>query len=69
MRTGLCVIGLLALASTAAAQAPDSKTLYEANCKKCHGVLGTPPKTMQKKFDKISVFDADFIANDLTIRW
>ena len=63
MKTGLYVIGLLALASTTAAgQAADGKTLYEANCKKCHGVLGTPPKTMQKKFEKIMVFDADFIA-------
>jgi len=50
------------LASRAAAQAPDAKTLYDANCKKCHGVLGTPPKAMREQFPKIATFDAPFIA-------
>jgi mono/diheme cytochrome c family protein len=46
----------------AAAQAPDGKTLYETTCKKCHGVLGTPPKAMKEQFPKIATFDAAFIA-------
>ena len=37
-------------------------TLYEATCKKCHGVLGTPPKSMKERFAKIATFDAAFIA-------
>jgi len=55
--------------SQAAAQAPeqagarDARTLYQENCKKCHGVLGTPPKTMKAKYDKIATFDAAFIAS------
>jgi len=44
------------------AQAPDGKALYEENCRKCHGVRGTPPKTMKEKFPKIATFDAEFIA-------
>lgn len=44
------------------AQAPDGKALYEENCRKCHGVRGTPPKTMKEKFSKIATFDPEFIA-------
>ncbi|MGE5098427.1 MAG: c-type cytochrome [Deltaproteobacteria bacterium] len=58
--TGLLLAG--GVLSRAAAQAPDAKTLYQENCKKCHGVLGTPPKTMKAKFPKIATFDAEFIA-------
>jgi len=44
------------------AQAPDGKVLFEENCRKCHGVRGTPPKTMKEKFPKIATFDEAFIA-------
>ena len=42
-------------------QAPDGKALYEENCRKCHGVRGTPPKTMKEKFPKIATFNNEFI--------
>jgi mono/diheme cytochrome c family protein len=47
-----------------ATNVPDSqgKELYEANCRKCHGVRGVPPKSMQTKFPKIATFDAAFFA-------
>jgi len=51
-----------AAAGRAAAQAPDGKALYDEHCKKCHGVVGRPPKTMKEKFPKIYTFDAAFIA-------
>lgn len=47
--------------SHAAPQGPDAQALYNENCKKCHGVLGTPPKTMKAKFEKIATFDAAFL--------
>ena len=66
MNTRLIIAGVLlaggGVLSRAAAQAPDAKTLYQENCRKCHGVLGTPPKTMKAKFPKIATFDAEFIA-------
>ncbi|HEY4955737.1 MAG TPA: c-type cytochrome, partial [Gemmatimonadaceae bacterium] len=31
-------------------------------CRKCHGVIGTPPKAMQAKFPKIATFNAAFFA-------
>ena len=52
---------LVAGASRGRAQA-DAKVLYEENCRKCHGVRGTPPKTMKEKFPKIATFDDAFIA-------
>ena len=49
------------LASGAARnQEPAGKAPYEENCRKCHGVRGTPPKTMKTKFPKIVTFDAEF---------
>jgi mono/diheme cytochrome c family protein len=41
-------------------QDSQGKELYEANCRKCHGVRGVPPKSMQTKFPKIATFDAAF---------
>jgi mono/diheme cytochrome c family protein len=38
------------------------KTLYEENCRKCHGVRGVPPKAITAKFPKIMAFDAAFFA-------
>lgn len=70
-RRVMCIAILVAASaatSTAAAQAAqagapaDGKAAYDANCKKCHGVRGTPPKTMKAKFPKIATFDAEFIA-------
>lgn len=64
MRLALIGTALLAAVVThhAAAQATDVKELYSANCKKCHGVLGLPPKAMKEKFPKIATFDAAFLA-------
>lgn len=41
-------------------QDPAGKAPYEENCRKCHGVRGTPPKTMKTKFPKIVTFDSAF---------
>jgi mono/diheme cytochrome c family protein len=62
MITRLFVAAVLLSIPVSLVQAQDGKVLYEENCKKCHGVLGTPPKTMQKKYDKIPFFNAEFIA-------
>jgi mono/diheme cytochrome c family protein len=43
-------------------QVAQGKIPYEENCRKCHGVRGVPPKTMQAKFPKIVTFDAAFFA-------
>jgi mono/diheme cytochrome c family protein len=68
MKARLLVAGVLvvvggALSQASAQAARDAKTLYQENCKKCHGVLGTPPKTMKAKYEKIATFDAAFIAS------
>jgi mono/diheme cytochrome c family protein len=38
------------------------KPLYEANCRKCHGVIGVPAKAIKAKFPKILPFDADYFS-------
>jgi mono/diheme cytochrome c family protein len=58
----LLLVAFAAGAHRAHAQAADGKALYEENCRKCHGVRGTPPKTMKEKFPKIATFDDAFIA-------
>jgi mono/diheme cytochrome c family protein len=56
------ILAILALGTRAAAQATDAKALYDENCRKCHGVRGTPPKTMKQKYPKIATFDSAFAA-------
>ena len=53
----LVVIG----AQRSFAQDGEAKTLYDDNCKKCHGARGVPPKAMKTKFEKIATFDAAFV--------
>lgn len=55
----------VAVAAPAAATAVDPSTgklPYEENCRKCHGVIGVPPKAMKTKFPKLIAFDAEFFA-------
>jgi mono/diheme cytochrome c family protein len=64
MKLCLTLIGsilLVASAQRASAQA-DGKAVYEENCRKCHGVIGNPPKNMKAKYEKIATFDAKFFA-------
>lgn len=39
-------------------QQPDGKVLFEQNCRKCHGVKGTPPPSMKRMMPKIPTFEA-----------
>lgn len=56
----LSLLLLPVIASRLPAQTSTPKELYDRSCKKCHGVLGTPPKAMKEKFPKIATFDAAF---------
>lgn len=60
----LFLFGVLAaaLSTRVAAQGVDGKTLYDENCKKCHGATGTPVAPMKKKYEKLAAFDAAFFA-------
>ncbi len=51
-----------AVAVVPSTSADEGKTLYEENCRKCHGVRGIAPKTMKAKYPKIATFDAEFFA-------
>lgn len=60
---GAGLLAVVAVSQPASAQgAGDAKTLYDANCKKCHGVRGVPSKAMKTKFAKIVAFDSGFVA-------
>lgn len=50
-------VGILAAAVSSSAAAQDGKALYDAQCKKCHGALGTPTKPMATKFPKMLPFN------------
>jgi mono/diheme cytochrome c family protein len=41
-------------------QEPAGKAPYEENCRKCHGVVGIPPKAIKAKFPKIGTFNEQF---------
>ena len=64
MLMGALALSAIVQVGTAAAQAAtqfDAQTFYQENCRKCHGVRGTPPKTMKAKFPKIATFDSSFV--------
>ncbi len=53
------------VAPPAAAPSADplvGKPIYEANCRKCHGVIGVPAKVIKEKFPKILPFDAAYFS-------
>jgi mono/diheme cytochrome c family protein len=68
MRVQLLIVGGALAAASAIVrtapprQVPSGKEVYDENCKRCHGVIGTPPKTMKAKYPKIATFNAEFIA-------
>jgi mono/diheme cytochrome c family protein len=59
---GLTFHGNNAIPGYEFAQAPDGKALYEENCRKCHGVKGTPPKAIKEKFPKVQTLDDAFLS-------
>jgi len=50
-------------ASVAPADLAAGKTVYEAQCRKCHGAGGVPSSAMKSRFAKLAPFDAGFFAH------
>jgi len=61
-RTETIVKSVEGVSPDGAGQVAEGKIPYEENCRKCHGVRGVPPKTIQAKYPKIVTFDAAFFA-------
>lgn len=61
MRAPTLLAALLILATSATAQSPDGKALFEVNCRKCHGT-GQPSAAIKKLFPEIPNWDAAFFA-------
>jgi mono/diheme cytochrome c family protein len=48
--------------SNAAAQAPDGAALYRQNCRTCHGLRGTPPRSMVSVYPNLKAMgDSAFL--------
>jgi mono/diheme cytochrome c family protein len=67
MKFTLIALGVLVMiagaGSSVAAQGPDGKTIYVANCLKCHGATGVPLRETKEQFPKVATFaDAKFVA-------
>jgi mono/diheme cytochrome c family protein len=49
-------LALTSGAGSAAAQAPGGQTLYQQNCRKCHGATGTPTARIAEMYPEIKPF-------------
>ena len=55
----IAALGAVAQVCAQQATATDGKTLFEANCKMCHGTRGVPPQA-RVKMRKVPVLDAAY---------
>lgn len=63
MKIPLLTIGAVLAASQAMAQDLDGKALYEKNCRRCHGVDGTPSAAILKMQPSLPKLTAEFMAS------